>query len=87
MTQHYIAIIEQQPGTLYGGWFPDLPGAASAGPTMDACFASAIASLRLWAAEAGDTMPAPRAMEAIHTDPDVIAAKARGGVLVAVPRL
>jgi len=84
---HYIVLIEQQAGTLYGGWFPDLPGAASAGETMEACMDSAHASLQAWATDAranGEALPPPRALADIGQDAQVSAALARGALAVAV---
>lgn len=84
---HYLAIIEQQAGTLYGGWFPDCPGAASAGETMEACMDSAHASLQAWAADAlanGEELPLARSWDEIEQDPRVSAAIARGALAVAV---
>ena len=85
---HFIAVIEKEPTTVFGGWFHDVPGAASAGATMHECTDSALHSLREWAADAracGDEIPTARTLEQIHADPDVIAARKRGAILIAVP--
>ncbi|WP_074471582.1 type II toxin-antitoxin system HicB family antitoxin [Bosea sp. BIWAKO-01] len=87
-SNHFIAVIEKEAGALYGGWFPDCPGAASAGNTMDECTRSASASLRTWVADslaAGKQLPAPRSLEEMNADPDVTAARSRGAVLLEVP--
>lgn len=84
----FVVIIEKEPQSLYGGWFPDAPGAAAAGATFDECVMSARASLRVWAAEtlaSGGSLPEVRTLEAIQRDPDVRAARSRGAVVVVVP--
>lgn len=85
---HYLALIEKEAGTLYGGWFPDCPGAASAGETMDECAQSALASLRSWATDAvvsGDDLPAPRSLDELMRDADVAESIKCGAVTLAVP--
>ncbi|MGO4408394.1 type II toxin-antitoxin system HicB family antitoxin [Bosea sp. RAF48] len=85
---HFVAVIEKEPQTLYGGWFPDVPGAISAGRTLDECVASARTCLREWAAETlahGEHLPPARALQEIQADRDVRAARRRGAVFVAVP--
>lgn len=85
---NYIAIIEHEAGTLYGGHFPDAPGAIAAGKTLDDCTRSAIEGLRAWAAdaiEAGEALPRARTLDEIVTEPEVAAALAGGAVAVAIP--
>lgn len=85
---HYIAIIEKEPGTLVSVWFPDCPGAAAAGNTMEEATTSAVVALRLWAAaavDAGEALPSARSVDALLSDRDIAASCAAGGVMVAIP--
>ncbi|QEL26082.1 HicB family protein [Bosea sp. F3-2] len=84
----FVAVIEKEPRSLYGGWFPDVPGAISVGTTLDECVASARSSLLAWAVDAlaqGERLPSARALQEIQADRDVKAARKRGAVFVAVP--
>ncbi|SFU95687.1 Predicted nuclease of the RNAse H fold, HicB family [Methylobacterium sp. 174MFSha1.1] len=83
----YIGILEKEPGTLWGLWFPDLPGCIAAGASADDTLAQGAEALAQWAAlarEDGTVLPAPRSVEALRSDPDVAAALASGHVAVAV---
>ncbi|MGX7708273.1 type II toxin-antitoxin system HicB family antitoxin [Methylobacterium sp. Gmos1] len=83
----YIGILEKEPGTLWGLWFPDLPGCIAAGESADDTLAQGAEALAQWAAlarEDGLTLPAPRSIEVLRSDPDVAAALASGHVAVAV---
>jgi predicted RNase H-like HicB family nuclease len=85
---NYIAIIERDPGSLYGGHFPDVPGAYAAGATLDECTRSALDALRVWATDAtvdGEATPPARTLDEVVADPEVAAALARGAVAIAVP--
>lgn len=69
---HYIAFVE--PGqNNYSAYFPDLPGCASAGDTLDETVANAAEALAghvsLMAAD-GDPVPTPRSIEEIKADPE-----------------
>jgi len=84
----FVAVIEKEPWSLYGGWFPDVPGAISAGATLDECVTSARACLLDWAIDAlahGERIPSARALQEIQADRDVKAARKRGAVFVAIP--
>ncbi|KMO32302.1 hypothetical protein VQ02_23985 [Methylobacterium variabile] len=83
----YIGIPEQEPGTLWGLWFPDLPGCIAAGAAAGETLAQAAETLDQWAAlapEDGVVLPVPRSIEALRSDPDVAGALASGHVAVAV---
>lgn len=83
----YIGILEKEPGTLWGLWFPDLPGCIAAGESADETLAQAGEALVQWAVlarEDGAILPAPRSIEALRSDPDVAGALAAGHVAVAV---
>ena len=85
---NYIAILEKEPETLVGGWFPDCPGAIAAGETLDEATASAVEALRLWATEAlhrGETLPSARPLDEIVADPEIAAMLAKGAIAVAIP--
>ncbi len=69
---HYIAFVESGPKN-YSAYFPDLPGCASAGDTLDQTVANAGEALAAHVGlmiEDGDTVPPPRSLEAIKTDPE-----------------
>ena len=69
---HYIAFVEPGPKN-YSAYFPDLPGCASAGDTLDETIANAEEALAAhvgFMAEDGDTIPPPRSLEAIKADPE-----------------
>jgi hypothetical protein len=58
------------------------------GKTMDAALANAGAALRDWAElteESGAKMPAPRTIEALRRDPEVVASLSDGATLASVP--
>ena len=35
MSTHYVAVIEKEPDSAFGVWFPDVEGCFSAGETVD----------------------------------------------------
>jgi len=68
---HYIAFIETGPRN-YSAYFPDLPGCASAGDTLDETIANAGEALAAHIGlmiEDGDQVPPPRSIEEIRADP------------------
>ena len=81
----YYGILEKEPGTLWGVWFPDVPGCITAAETADEASQMAVVALRehLEGAEA----PKASSIEALMADADVIEAQARGGILFRVPYL
>jgi len=89
MTQ-YIAIIEKDPDSAFGIWFPDMEGCFSAGDTLAETSANAAAALRQHVEalqSAGRPVPSARAIDDVLRDEDVQAAVAAGAVLLAVPLL
>ncbi len=79
----YIALIHKEADSDYGVHFPDLPGLATAGATLDEAraFAEEALSLHLEGLiEDGDPLPEPSSLEAIMADPDN-----RDGVAILVP--
>lgn len=70
---HYVAIVEDAgQDRAIGLWFPDLPGCFSAGDTVDEAFLNATEALSLYAeslAKDGRTLPAPRSVDVLRSDP------------------
>lgn len=81
----YYGILEKEPGTLWGVWFPDLPGCVTAGETADEATEKAISAVREYLE--GTEPPYASEAEALMADPDVIEARGRGGILIRVPHL
>jgi predicted RNase H-like HicB family nuclease len=83
----YVAFVHKEAGSVYGVSFPDFPGCISAGDTLDLALANASEALQghvqMLEAE-GDTIPLPRNLESIQTDPD-LAENLEGAILSAVP--
>ena len=83
----YIGILEKDPGTLWGIWFPDLPGCIAAGETADETVAQAGEALGQWltlAIEDGTSVPAPRTIEALRADADFVDAITAGHIALLV---
>jgi predicted RNase H-like HicB family nuclease len=83
----YIALIDGKAGA-YGVVFPDLPGCAAMGKTLDDALGNATEALRDWAEvseEGGGKIPRPRSLELLRRDPDVKVALAAGAGLASVP--
>jgi predicted RNase H-like HicB family nuclease len=83
----YIAFIHKEPGSCYGVSFPDFPGCASAGDTLDEAVANGVEALsghvRMMEAD-GDAIPAPRTLEEIVEDLSLNEDR-EGALLGAVP--
>src|SRR5215510_16189753 len=87
MSMHYVAVIEKEPDSAFGVWFPDVEGCFSAGETVEESVANAAAALRqhVEAAEsAGRRVQAARSADDVLRDEDVAAAVKAGAVLVTV---
>ena len=84
--KRYFALLDGEPGA-YGVAFPDCPGGAAMGADEDEAYANAVAALGEWMHDAGAVgeTPAPRTIDALRRDPDVVAALAEGAVFLAVP--
>lgn len=90
MTTQYVAMVEKDPDSAFGIWFPDVEGCFSAGDTLAEASANAAAALRqhVEALEsAGRSVPPARAVDDVLRDDDVREAMAAGAVLLAVPLL
>lgn len=81
----YYGILEKEPDTLWGVWFPDLPGCVTAGETADEATEKAISAVREYLE--GSEAPNASDVETLMADPDVVEARARGGILIRVPHL
>lgn len=70
----YPVVIETDAECGFSAFFPDLPGCAAAGETVEGCFQDAQAALMLHLAgmiEDGDALPEPTPLHAVTVDPDV----------------
>jgi predicted RNase H-like HicB family nuclease len=87
----YTGLVDRSAGGALGVWFPDLPGATSAGASIDEIYANAMEAIRLWAQDAiadGETVPPPRSMSELLQDEEVKEAlKEDSATLVQVPLL
>lgn len=84
---HYVGILEKEPGTLWGVWFPDLVGCTTAAETAEMVLDQAPDALRLWlecAAEDGEEPPRARSLEDLREVPEVAEAIAAGHAAVVV---
>lgn len=82
----YTVLIDGGPGG-YGVVFPDLPGCAAMGDTLDEAMANAGEAARDWVhgVEAqGGRIPEPRPIDALRTDPETAQALAEGAALASV---
>jgi predicted RNase H-like HicB family nuclease len=87
---NYVAVIEKEPDSAFGVWFPDIEGCFSAGDTLDEAVANAAAALRQHAEateSAGHRVPAARSIDEVLRDEDVAESVESGAVLFAVPLL
>lgn len=87
-TKRFIGILEKEPDTLFGIWFPDLPGCTSAGETADEALQNATKAVRLWAESAlddGETIPQPRPLDDLLQDADVKESLKAGATTTLVP--
>src|SRR5262245_12589789 len=85
MSVHYVAVIEKEPDSTFGIWFPDVEGCFSAGETIEEAVANATAALRQHVAaveSAGRHVLAARSTDDVLRDEDVAAAVEAGAVLL-----
>jgi predicted RNase H-like HicB family nuclease len=90
MSQHYVAVIEKDPDSAFGVWFPDVEGCFSAGDTLEETTANAAIALRQHTEaleSAGGRLSDARTTDAVLRDKDVVKAIRAGAVLFAVPLL
>ncbi|MDE0694921.1 MAG: type II toxin-antitoxin system HicB family antitoxin [Boseongicola sp.] len=82
---NYIGVVEKDPGSAWGVWFPDVPGCTSAADTFDDLFPNACQALEFHLE--GMEAPLPRPAEEIMKLRDVRDDIPRGAVLLMVPLL
>jgi predicted RNase H-like HicB family nuclease len=73
MSSHYVAVIEKEPDSAFGVWFPDVEGCFSAGDTLEEAVANAAAALRQHTEaleSAGRRLSAPRIVDEVLRDKD-----------------
>ncbi|GJE61868.1 type II toxin-antitoxin system HicB family antitoxin [Methylobacterium trifolii] len=83
----YLGILERDPGSLWGIWFPDLPGCATAGETADIALDRAPDVLRLWIEDAqteNEALPRARSIEDLKQDAEVREALSAGHAVIVV---
>ena len=88
--KQYVAVVEKDPDSAFGIWFPDVEGCFSAGDTLEEASANAAAALRhhVEALEsAGRAVPLARSMDDVLRDKDVRKAISGGAILLVVPLL
>jgi predicted RNase H-like HicB family nuclease len=81
--RNYLAVVDKDPGSAFGLWFPDVPGCFSAADAEADIVPNAVEALRLYAED--ETLPAPSPHEAIVARQDVRSSLAQGGYLLSVP--
>jgi len=90
MSTQYVAVIEKEPDSAFGVWFPDVEGCFSAGDTLEEAVANAATALRQHTEaleNARRHLSAARNADDVLRDKDVRAAIKKGAVLFAVPLL
>jgi predicted RNase H-like HicB family nuclease len=90
MSTHYVAVIEKEPDSAFGVWFPDVEGCFSAGDTLEDAVTNAAAALRQHTEaleSAGRRLTPPRTVDEVLRDKDVRASVKTGALLFAVPLL
>ncbi|WP_243368882.1 type II toxin-antitoxin system HicB family antitoxin [Microvirga solisilvae] len=83
----YTALIDGQAGA-YGVVIPDLPGCTAMGKSIEEAIANAAEAMRDWAdtiIDMGEAIPAPRPLEALRMDNDVMAHIREGATLASIP--
>ncbi|HEY9721959.1 MAG TPA: type II toxin-antitoxin system HicB family antitoxin [Oscillatoriaceae cyanobacterium] len=68
----YLGFVEHEPGRSYGVFFPDFPGLASGGETLEEALIKAPQGLRFHVASMladGDQVPAPTPFDDLIADP------------------
>lgn len=83
----YTVLIDGKAGA-YGVVVPDLPGCHAMGKTIQGALDNAQRAMRDWieiTEEEGRKVPAPRSLEKLRRDPEVVEALAEGATLASVP--
>jgi predicted RNase H-like HicB family nuclease len=79
----YFAVVDKEPDSAYGMWFPDVPGCFSAADDESDILKNAIEALLLHLED--QEHPAARQVHEVARDQDFAEALARGAYLLAVP--
>lgn len=79
----YFAVVDKEPGSAYGMWFPDVPGCFSASDNEADILKNAIEALLLHLED--QPQPDARQVYEVARDPEVAEALAQGAYLLAVP--
>lgn len=80
----YVALVDRSSEGAYGVAFPDAPGAAAMGDTIEEALANAAEALAEWAGDElarGRPLPGPRAFEELLEDAEIAAAIAKEGAV------
>jgi len=88
--KQYVAVVEKDPDSAFGIWFPDVEGCFSAGDTLEEASVNAAEALRqhVEALEsAGRAVQAARPIDDVVRDKDVRKATSAGALLLAIPLL
>jgi predicted RNase H-like HicB family nuclease len=83
----YLALIDGRPPTV-GVVVLDLPGCTSGGKTYDEACRNAVEAVRLWAEDGlakNESLPAPRTIDALKSDPEVLEQLHDGAVFALIP--
>jgi predicted RNase H-like HicB family nuclease len=83
----YTVLVDGKAGA-YGVVVPDLPGCHAMGKTIEVALDNAQKAMRDWielTEEEGRSIPAPRSIEKLRRDPEVIEALAEGSMIASVP--
>jgi predicted RNase H-like HicB family nuclease len=86
----YLAIVEKDPDSAYGIWFPDMPGCFPATDELADLPADAIAALRQHVEvleSSGWPVPEPRPFDVVMQDEEIREALARGATTMLIPLL
>jgi len=81
---YYIALIHKDPGSDYGVSFPDVPGAVTAGKTIDEAMQLAAEVLEFAAEGWPGAFPQPRSIDELRRDAG-FREDAAEAIIVAVP--
>jgi predicted RNase H-like HicB family nuclease len=83
----YTVLIDGKAGA-YGVVIPDLPGCHAMGKSIEEALTNAQGAMREWIGlteDEGRSIPAPRSIERLRRDPEVIEALAEGAMIASVP--
>mgnify|MGYP001066445913 CR=1 FL=1 len=81
--QYYFAVVDKEPGSAFGVWFPDVPGCFSAADTEADIVKNAIEALNLHLE--GSERPTASSVGEVSRRDDVSEALGAGAYLLAIP--